>query len=409
MKKYLWIGSFVTDELAEKLRGTGYKNPASVTSQKNILEGLETVSGRTFECVGLLSQPGYPRQKKLFFREIGFSHADGANDVLVGHLNVTYLNRLAGKKSLVRRVKAWARENRNAELEVFIYEMRSACLAAAKALKRIAPAAKVFLIVPDLPQFMDLNMSGVKKLLKKLDASSIRRDIGCVDGFILYAAKMADSLGLPDGKWTVMEGSINVSELDRFKRLPGADQAAAEDKIVVTYSGSVQSGFRIENLLKAFDFLDGRFELWITGAGDASSLVGEYAKKDGRIKYFGFLPTREDAAALQRRSSMLVNMRDPAAPASDYCFPSKLFEYMLTGRPVLTCRLGGIPEEYFDYLFVMDGISPREIAEGIKRVCGVPREKREALGESAARFVAKKKNNIEQARKILDFTDHIDS
>ena len=405
MKKYLWIGSFVTDELAAQLRERGYKNPASVTSQKNILEGIEAVTGQTFECVGLLAQSGYPRQKDAYFREITFSHSKAASgDVLVGHLNVTYLNRFTGKKSLVKRVRAWAKKNRGEEIEVFVYEMRSACLAAANALKKIAPRARVHLIVPDLPHFMDLNMGGAKKLLKKLDWSSITKTMSCVDSFILYTAKMAEFLGLPDGKWMVMEGSINRAEIERFD-LPDSEIRSESDegKIAVMYSGSIQRGFQIESLLKAFEYLDNGYELWITGSGDARALVEEYAAKNDRIKYYGFLPTREETLALQRRSTMLVNMRDPDAAASDYCFPSKLFEYMLTTRPVLSCRLGGIPEEYYDHLFEMDGVSPKEIAEGIKKVAAVPRERREALGSSAARFVAEKKNNIEQARRIIDF------
>ena len=32
-------------------------------------------------------------------------------------------------------------------------------------------------------------------------------------------------------------------------------------------------------------------------------------------------------------ATMIINMRDPKEEASKFCFPSKLFEYMLTGKP----------------------------------------------------------------------------
>ena len=406
MRKYLWIGSFVTDELAASLRETGYKNPASVTSQKNILEGIESITGETFECIGLLAQKGYPRQKKARFREIRFSHGGKENgDLLVGHLNVQYINRSTGKRALVKAVKRWAKENAGERAEVFVYEMRSACLAAAKALKKLIPEARVHLIVPDLPQFMDLNMSGLKKRLKDLDWSSIQRDLDCVDDYILYTAKMADFLGIPDGKWTVMEGSINVKETVRF----AADVSAAADgqsdakPVAIMYSGSIQRGFGIEKLLKAFALLDNRYELWLTGAGDAAPLVKEYAGRDPKIKYYGFLPTRDDTVALQRKSTALINMRDPDESASDYCFPSKLFEYMLTGRPVLSCRLGGIPEEYFAYLREMDGIEPEQIAAAIRAVGEADERELTAKGAAGREFILKNKTNVVQAEKILDF------
>ena len=402
MRKYLWIGSFVTDELAASLRETGYKNPASVTSQKNILEGIESITGETFECIGLLAQKGYPRQKKARFREIRFSHgAKEDGDLLVGHLNVQYINRSTGKRALVKAVKRWARANADCKVEVFIYEMRSACLAAAKALKKLVPAARVHLIVPDLPQFMDLNMSGLKKRLKDLDWSAIQRDRGSVDDYILYTRKMADFLGIPDGKQTVMEGSINVKETKSF----AADGTAndANGVTAIMYSGSIQRGFGIENLLKAFALLDDGYELWLTGTGDAAPLVKEYAERDPKIRYFGFLPTREDTIALQRKATALVNMRDPDAPASDYCFPSKLFEYMLTGRPVLSCRLGGIPEEYFAYLREMDGIGPDQIAAAIRALGEADEKELTAVGEAGRNFILENKTNIKQAEKILEF------
>lgn len=403
MKRLLWLGSYLTDGLAEKYTQLGYKNAASVVSQKNLLEGLEEVLGQRFDTIGMLSLQGFPKNKELRLAEWTFSHAEGAQDKQVGYLNVQYLNRLTGKASLRKAVKQWMRriDRQQDILDVFIYEMRSACLSAAADIKHQMPSARVHLIVPDLPQFMDLHMSGIKKLLKVLDWKSIQKSMSCVDDFILYSEPMARYLGIPDGKWMVVEGSINIGEVGKC---PANAEEQESDKTIVMYSGNVNERYGIMHLVRAFEHLDDGYELWITGGGGAVEQVKAYAAKDTRIKYYGFLPTRSELLTLQRKASMFINMRDPQEPASSYCFPSKLFEYMTSGKPVLSCRLEGIPEEYFRYLIEMKGFEPIAIAEAICRVGAMTPQERAEIGCRQFAFVAENKNNVAQAKRIAGFT-----
>ena len=100
---------------------------------------------------------------------------------------------------------------------------------------------------------------------------------------------------------------------------------------------------------------------------------------------------------------MLISPRRPDKEASTYCFPSKLFEYMVSGNPVLSCRLGGIPDEYFDYLVEMKSTSPEDIKDAILRVAQMPGEQRKCLGQRGKDFVLENKNNVRQAERVLSF------
>ena len=40
--------------------------------------------------------------------------------------------------------------------------------------------------------------------------------------------------------------------------------------------------------------MDDRFELWITGSGDFEKNVIEYADKNNKIKFYGFLSSRDE-------------------------------------------------------------------------------------------------------------------
>ena len=402
MNKLLWIGSYMNDEMAAKIQGLGYGNLAAFLSQKRILEGLEKVLGKTFDTIGALSTDGYPKGKELYCKKRSFSHAEGATDTLVGFLNIKYLNKMFMGTSLTKEVRRQLKSRQSETFDVFIYEMRSACLKAAKVVKEICPSARIHLIVPDLPQYMNLNANRMKRALKALDWKCIRRNMRYVDDYILYAAPMAEYLGLKEGSWMVMEGSIDQHIADRECLPPETRQ---DGKHIVMYSGSIKRGFGIQHLLDAMQLLDDSYELWFTGGGDYADVVKSYAEHDKRIKFYGILPTTEDLIKLQMQADMLVNMRNPDEPASRYCFPSKLFEYMVSGTPVISCRLGGISDEYFNYLIEIPELTAVSIAETIRKVAGMPVSERRKTGEESKNFILTQKNKNVQAQRIIDFVE----
>lgn len=277
--------------------------------------------------------------------------------------------------------------------------MRSVCLEMAKTIKKINPKIKIHLIIPDLPQFMDLRAGQLKKWLKRIDWENMRHNMEYIDDYILYTESMAEYLHITDKKWMVMEGSINSREIER----PLKTSSSSKNKFIVMYSGGIKKNFKIENLLKAFELLDDRFELWITGSGDFEKNVIEYADKNNKIKFYGFLSSRDELRELQEKATMLINMRDPKEEASKFCFPSKLFEYMLTGKPVLSLKLMGIPQEYFQYLINVDSTGAKDIAKAIERVANENDKCRVEFGMKAREFIVEKKNNISQAEKIYQF------
>lgn len=399
MRKILWIGSYLNEEVFAEYQKYGYKNAASYVSQKNIVQGIEFVINQKIDSLNLISMKGYPFDKKLLIDKKLFY--TGSKNVVAGFVNILYLNKIIGNISLKRISKNWIDENKkylNDGLDIFIYEMRSACLNVAYLIKREIPNTKIHLIVPDLPVFMDLKMSFIKKFLKKLDWVNIKRRLICVDDYILYAASMAEFLQIKHKPWLLMEGSININDADII-----SGQINDPQKFIVMYSGVIDKQYGIEELINAFKYLDDKFELWLTGGGKFEDKVRKMSAEDKRIKYYGFLPNRKELLILQQKASVLINMRNPSERASSYCFPSKLFEYMLTGKPVISCKLGGIPKEYYHYLIILKTIKALDIAEAIKKVAAMSENDRSDFGKKAQNFIIENKNNNIQAKRILNF------
>lgn len=395
MTQYLWIGCLESDEEFKVKAKKGYDLASAQVSQKNILTGLEQVANVTFDSINGSVLPPYPVYADEHIAEVQWSHKSGSLDVSVGYRNNKYENRLNCKKAMKTAAEKWLQERyMGGEVVIITYSMRSAPMSVACYLKKHIKNSRIYLIVTDLPQFMDLGQSKIKSALKRVDWQGIKSMQKDFDGFILYAPKMADFLHIPDSKWLQMEGSYDGV-------MP--ESSSTEKKKAIMYSGKLDVQYGIPMLLDAFmDIQNDELELWLTGGGNAKDYVLECAKKDQRIKFFGFLPSRTDVLELQQKAMLLVNMRLPSEPASDYCFPSKLFEYMATGVPVLSFKLGGIPDEYDRYLLYIETESKDAIRDAIENYFDNEYSYKE-VGVDARRFIEQNKNLIKQSQRIMSF------
>lgn len=399
-RQMLWIGCLESDKEFENKSKKGYNLASAQVSQMNILNGIEHLTGECFDSINGSVLPPFPVYKDKTIEEVIWSHKPGAFNISVGYENLKFVNRLTCKQSMIKAAKRWIKERyTGGELLIFVYSMRSSVMETACYIKDRIKNAKIYLIVTDLPQFMDLGESKLKVALKKVDWVQIKRMQPKFDGFILYASKMAEFLQIPDDKWVLMEGSYNAAEsASTFEFMQEHKRKA------LMYSGKLDEQYGIRLLLDSFMSIpDSEIELWLTGGGNAEAYIRECTQKDQRIKFFGFLPTRYDVLAMQSQASLLINMRLPSEKASNYCFPSKLFEYMATGVPVLSFKLGGIPEEYYPHLFIIDEESESAIRDAIVSVIDISDEERSRKGEQARRFIVENKTIDMQCKKIMRY------
>lgn len=395
--KYLWIGVGNSAEGRAHTLKNGAKLLSAEVSNDALLAGLEA-NGIFFDTINSSRLANYPQYPEKIITPFSWTYPGGTTGISVSYLNYKYIDLVSKKYALVKEAKKWAKQNANEDVTVFIYQMHTPFMAAADAVKKIIPSAKIVLIVPDLPQFMDMHMSRVKKILKDIDWKSICKYMKFVDKYILYSKHMAEFLQLKEGTWMVMEGSYDPTLI-----IDDGEIKKDDGKISVMYSGVLDLRYGIKELLDTMSLLDDKYELWLTGNGNAVSLIKECAEKDSRIKYYGFLPSRLDLLKKQHEATMLISTRDPSEEASAYCFPSKIFEYMVSGNPVLSTKIKGIPDEYFDYMVALPDIKPETLAKKITEIAEMPKEERDVLGKVASEFIINNKNNVVQTKKMIKF------
>ncbi len=399
MSTIVWIGLASTDEIFKQLAEKGYFHAPTHTAQKNIIAGIENYLHQSIDTINGFMMPPVPKCSELITRGMQWSHQNGACDISVPSLNIKYLDFIFRKLFMKIEGRKWALKHKHdSDIIVFVYAASEPYLATAMEIKKMIPFAHICLIIPDLPQFMELNCSIVKRTLKNMRWKTLQRLIFRCDSYILFTKHMASYLQIKNRHWMVMEGSINPDE-----QLPNTPcESPAE--IIIMYSGGIDNKYGIPELLHAFEQIpDSNYRLWFTGSGNADQFVLEKARNDSRIKHYGFLSAREDVLKLQQKATMLITTRMPTEAASAYCFPSKIFEYLLSGKPVLSFRIPGIPDEYFNYLIEIKNPTLRDIKNSILKVGNMTGLERKHLGDSGKNFVLREKNYNIQGKRICEF------
>lgn len=392
--KYLWIGILFGPSTDIVIREKGIKLMSSYVSQKGFIDGLDSFS---IDMDSINSIPLDPSKVKYVNGE-KWSRNGKSEDISIGYKNAKYLNHIYRKKKLIRSAIEWALNHKDEEVSIIVFQMHSPFIKAAIEVAKIVKKATITLIVPDLPKYMDLSAGLFKRILKRIDWISIKKYLKVIDKFVLYAEPMVDYLRIQNKKWCVIEGMYDTS-------MKGNCIYKAKDKTVIMYSGILDLNYGIPELLDSFDLLDNKYELWITGLGNAEDLIRKRAMSDKRIKFYGYLSSRQELLDYQASADVLISTRNNKLVSSRYCFPSKLFEYLASGNIVISCYLDGIPSEYHNYLIELKEVSKESIAASIKKAASLSDADRDNLKRKEIAFIENEKNKIAVSKRLLDFVN----
>lgn len=305
-------------------------------------------------------------------------------------------------------IKQWQREVRVKKLlrrliredqEVVVY---SAYLPFLRAVQKLPKSVNVTLIVTDLPEYYDFGkVSALRRILRKMNNAMISRAISRVDRYVLLTEQMAAKMGVQNKPYTIVEGIWN-------ERLPGGKQRIAErqdEKKRIFYAGTLHRGFGVLLLLDAFALMkDENLELWLCGIGDTVDIIEQRAASDKRIRYFGYVSSRE-VDELRKEASLLVNPRTNEGEYTKYSFPSKTMGYLASGIPTAMYKLDGIPDDYDRYLNYLSATTAEALAEELQKLLSTYSEMREKA-QLGRQYILDMKNSKVQAGKILDMMDH---
>jgi glycosyltransferase involved in cell wall biosynthesis len=396
-KKIVLLGFYVGDSYFDKYsKDDAFPQIAAYKLEKRFLDALR-FGGACVQTIASIAVSTYPRNKNWYFPGGSFADESGIGVVtpIVNLPMFKVFTRLLG--SLAGLIK----HKKNGLDAVCVYAAHTPNLLAAFMIRKLY-GVPFYVFIPDLPSYMDMGMNRSKLLkgLKKVDAYIIDRLIAASSGVFVTSQHMVkDSLVWSDKKYLVVEGISNSSALavESGSSLP-------ERKNIIFYAGGLNKAYGIVQLIEGFIESGVDAELWLCGRGELEGYISEISSKYPAVKYLGFLSASE-VERIQSSASCLVLSRSPEHAYTRYSFPSKLLEYLVSGVPILTTRLAGIPDEYFEFLNVIEDSTSGGVSAALKRFFAADQQfllKKAACGRI---WVSETKSSFAVGQKIVDFME----
>lgn len=394
--KILYSSSVCSNMLLNYLYNTSTKKPMYSIQKFHwlLLKGFvkNDVDVQTLSAIPISSQN---HKRKIW--KVASEIEDGIHYKYIPFLNFPFIRQIGIFIYSFLYTLFWGMKKRKEKRLICDVLNISVCLGSLIASKLIG--LKSVGIVTDMPGLM---VGRSKSFLSNLITRINKSYLSSFDYYVFLTEQMNPVLNIHKRPYIVMEGLVDVD----MQITPHAEWALGMKRNII-YAGGLYERYGVKMLIEAFmqtSFEDVSFSIY--GMGEMEQQIKEYEKKDPRIHYYGAVPNSK-VVEEELKATLLINPRPTHEEFTQYSFPSKNMEYMVSGTPVLTTKLPGMPVEYYPYVFLFD----EETVEGYKKkldeVLLLSNQNLSQKGQKAKRFVLDWKNNIKQALRIKQLINFV--
>lgn len=391
--KILFLGYAVSPELAGKLSGASV---AGNKMQVSVLQELSQYADIDLKAISVYPIASFPGDKCLYVQKEKLQIQTGLISYRAPFFNLPIVKQIWQTLSVYRLVK------QHADKETILLTFNlfpQIGLPAMWAKKKLG--CKTCALLADLPINDEVGVKNpIKNLLRNcFDRLTLRAITEC-DRLIVLNKNAAESYA-PGTPYIVVEGGVDAQHL-----APGISVKDKTEKRIV-YGGALTEYSGILTLIEAMKYVEDKdAKLHIYGSGYVQNQVEQMAQQIPNVEYHGRISNQE-MLRIQKEAYLLVNPRPVEDSIAKVTFPSKLFEYMISGTPVLTTKLNGINEAFQEHLYLAEDSSAQELARMMNTVLQLPSCEVKAKATGAYSFVVSEKNWKKQCERIYAFLKDI--
>jgi glycosyltransferase involved in cell wall biosynthesis len=400
IKKYnvVWIGFAVPDEIAKMAFNL---DPIPAIQTHKFGWSFARCLRHAFGEINLISScpvQNFPLVNKLLFRsqKFSFNKFSGISLFFINIIILKHVSRFLSCIFFMSKPLLSGKFNL-----IFIHGLHSPYLLFARLSQFFG--CKVIVVLTDMPGLILPTDNFIARILKKIDAVIIRFILTNVDAVISLTTSLSDRY-TPFKPVLVFPGILDstLSQCD-ISPLSFANRQAP---FVISYAGGLSKLYGVDRLLDAILLIDSNIKLEIRfyGKGDQVTRIKEVAKFDSRVVYCGYVESNHLFSMLCR-SDALINPRPSHESFSQMSFPSKLIEYLSTGRPVLTTRIISIPRDMTELFLYIENEEPEGIKNAIMNLINIPHEELSERGATARDFIVGNYSESVIGNKIRHFVN----
>ena len=384
MKRIIYVsGTMDGEDFAQLFRGSA-KIPGQ-QAQKFSRLMIKGLAGNNVETVALSGIPvTYTNCKKRF---IGAKKHE--KDGVLWHypsvLNVRRIKNLWQMSAVFFKTAGYCMKRDSA----VVCDVLNASVSYGAALAARLMGRECIGVVTDLPHLM---VTGNTKAQTRL----IGKITDKCTGYVLLTQAMNGEVNKKGKPYAIIEGLCDTNVGNKPKK---SDENAEK---ICMYAGLLDARYGVKAMVDAF--VAARVEnasLHLYGSGPYAKELERIAKANPKIVYHGTVMNEEIVKA-EQEASLLINPRPTHEEFTKYSFPSKNLEYMVSGTPVLTTCLPGMPKEYYPYVYLFKDESVLGMAKTLESVLSLDTATLEEKGRDAKKFVEENKNCVSQTQKLLE-------
>lgn len=367
----------------------------------SIVHGLE-LNEVNVDLISAQPVGAYPANRKIIF---GFERWDRGNstwNIMLPFVNLIILRHISRFLVSFFLIGWWVIQTQNKQDRcILLHGVHSPFMYSVLAIKQFCQI-KAVTIVTD-PPGVALPLDGfIIKLFRRLDVGVITKALRSMDGLIVLTNQLTKQYA-PQVPSIVMEGILNSDDYNSDIWIVDSNSVMSSPYFTIVYAGGLEQAYGIELLLKSFSLIkDTSFRLQIYGRGQYADQIKTASLTDSRVILNGFV-SPDELRVLLAKANLLINPRQSNQSFTHFTFPSKIIEYMASGRPVLTTRLSGIPVEYNDFLYYFEDESPEGLAQMLQTIRAKADKELDEFGARARDFIINHKNAGVQGKRIVQF------
>ncbi len=242
----------------------------------------------------------------------------------------------------------------------------------------------------------NLNISKATRLAYRYMDKTARFAIKRLDGRIIINELIARDYA-PGKDYLLVDGGVSQHIIDHLFPL----RPSESDEYVMVLAGMLWENNGTRLILEALELnKSNNLRVFFAGHGQDVELIKERAKNDSRIEYVGMLNI-DELFQLYSKADVLLNLR--IEDTVDYHFPSKLLEYMTTGRYVISTSIAHAARDYGQYLCILDDVSGKGLAECWDRVMKISKEELCEKGKREREFMLTHRTWKKRTEEILTY------
>lgn len=392
MKRILFLGYVIEPNEVDGYKGISI---AGNKMQWNVIKNMSQFDDIEIDSVTITPHAAFPREKVIWQRKKSVNLLSGVTSYEISYCNLPFIKQLWQVISVYRTAKKLIKAN--GYDTVFCFNLFPQVGIPMRWLKNKFRTIDTVCLLADLPIDDNTTRRGLSKWLRYLFERSTWKSMKTCDRYIVLNKFVVEKY-LPEKSYIVVDGGVDENDIEKY---PETEYNPAEHNVL--FCGALTEYNGISNLLNAMELMgETDIKLDIYGGGYLEDIVKEAADRTGNIRFYGRV-SNDEILKKQREAWLLINPRVIDDPISQVTFPSKTFEYLLSGTPVLSTRLNGYGKEYDDCMFWIDSSNDEEIAKAIKAIYNLDRNELISRAGRARAMIITRKTWRQQVKKIVEY------